>query len=82
MLPFISCLAHVVNLAIEDFMKAVTQVAVTKSKQAIWDYDPSLEENVVSWGQELGLDVIAVIRTLAIKVRHHFIRNLMRRLIS
>lgn len=46
-------------------MTDVTQVGVIESKQAIWDYDPTLEENRVVSG---GLDVIAVIRTLAIKV--------------
>lgn len=46
-------------------MTEVTQVGIIESKQAIWDYDPTLEENRVVSG---GLDVIAVIRTLAIKV--------------
>lgn len=38
----LNCLAHIVNLAIEDFMGAVTQTGVTESKQAIWEYDPQL----------------------------------------
>lgn len=47
-------------------MTQVTQVALVESKQAMWDYDPTLVENRVMTG---GLDVIATIRTLAIKVR-------------
>ena len=59
------CIGHVVQLAIEDFMKAVTQVGLVESKQAMWDYDPKAAENRVLSG---GLDVIAAIRTLSIKV--------------
>jgi hypothetical protein len=59
-----SCLAHVISLATEDFMAAITKIAVIESKQSIWDYDPQLEENHIGH----GLDVIAMIRTLAIKV--------------
>ena len=47
-------------------MKAVTQVGLVESKQAMWDYDPNAVENRVLSG---GLDVIAAIRTLSIKVR-------------
>lgn len=47
-------------------MREVTQIAVVESKQAIWDYDPQLPENRLAVG---GLDVIASIRTLAVKVR-------------
>ncbi len=50
-------------------MSAVTQIAVIETKQAIWDYDPTLEQNRVTLG---GLDVIAIIRTLAVKVRFLF----------
>ncbi len=54
-----------IQLGIEDFMSAVTQIAVVESKQAIWDYDPQLPQNRIAAG---GLDVIAIIRTLAVKV--------------
>lgn len=47
-------------------MNEVTRTAVIESKNAIWEYDPTLESNRVVAG---GLDVIAIIRTLAIKVR-------------
>lgn len=63
------CIGHVVQLAIEDFMKAVTQVGLVESKQAMWEYDPKASENRVLCG---GLDVIAAIRTLAIKVHLAF----------
>lgn len=46
-------------------MSKVTQTAIVESKQAIWDYDPQDPSNRV----EGGLDVIAIIRTLAVKVR-------------
>jgi hypothetical protein len=47
-------------------MKHVTKIAVVENAIAIWEYDPSLEGNCVLGG---SLDVIAEIRTLAIKVR-------------
>ena len=46
-------------------MGTVIKKAAAETKQAIWDYDPRLEENSVMHGV---LDVIAVIRTLAVKV--------------
>lgn len=46
-------------------MAEVTQVAVAESCEAIWNYDPVLDENRIG----SGIDVIAVIRTLTIKVR-------------
>ncbi|OJT06528.1 Zinc finger BED domain-containing protein RICESLEEPER 2 [Trametes pubescens] len=62
----LSCIAHVVQLGIEDFMTQVTQVALVQSKQAMWDFDPTLATNRLAAG---GLDVIAMIRTLAIKIQ-------------
>ncbi|KAI0060292.1 hypothetical protein BV25DRAFT_1807596, partial [Artomyces pyxidatus] len=59
------CLSHVINLAICDFMAYITKIAVIETKQAIWDYDPSIADNRI-FGRDL--DVIAVIRTLAVKV--------------
>lgn len=50
-------------------MADVTKVALVESKQAIWEYDPMLAENRASSG---GLDVIAIIRTLAIKVNARY----------
>ena len=46
-------------------MSEITQLAVVETKQAIWDFDPSLPENRLVIG---GLDVIAMIRTLVVKV--------------
>ena len=63
------CIRHVVQLAIEDLMKVVMQVGLIESKQAMWDYDPKAAENHVFSG---GLDVIAAICTLAIKVSSSF----------
>lgn len=45
-------------------MSKVTQTAIVESKQAIWDYNPQDPSNRVDG----GLDVIAAIRTLAVKV--------------
>lgn len=59
-----SCLAHIISLAVEAFMGAVTQTAVAESREAIWNYDPALPSNKIG----SGIDVIAVIRTLAVKV--------------
>jgi hypothetical protein len=60
------CLEHVVNLANVDIMSHITKLAVVESTNAIWEYDPSDPDNRVLGGA--GLDVIATIRTLAIKV--------------
>jgi hypothetical protein len=61
----ISCLGHVVNLAEVDVMAHITKIAAVETTTAIWEYDPSLPTNRVLNG---SLDVIAAIRTLAIKV--------------
>ncbi|KAI1788227.1 hypothetical protein LXA43DRAFT_895017, partial [Ganoderma leucocontextum] len=37
----LGCFGHVVQLAIEDFMGEIMQVAVAENKQAIWNYDPN-----------------------------------------
>ncbi|PIL25949.1 hypothetical protein GSI_11703 [Ganoderma sinense ZZ0214-1] len=64
----LGCLRHIIQLGIEDFMGVVTKKAAAETKQAIWDYDPRLEENSVMHGV---LDVIAVILTLAVKASDH-----------
>jgi hypothetical protein len=53
------------NLGNVDVMKRITKIAVVENATAIWEYDPSLPGNRVLGG---SLDVIAAIRTLAIKV--------------
>ena len=47
-------------------MTHITKIAAVKTATAIWEYDPTQDDNRV-----LGdsLDVIAAIRTLAIKVK-------------
>jgi hypothetical protein len=59
------CLAHVVNLGNVAVMTQITKIAAVENSTAIWEYDPTQNDNRV-----LGdsLDVIAVIRTLVIKV--------------
>lgn len=54
------------NLAVIDVMKNITNIAAVENKTAIWEFDPTLERNRIING---GLDVIAALRTLAIKVR-------------
>ena len=61
-----SCLGHVLNLAEVDVMTHITKIAAVETSTAIWEYDPSLPDNRVLNG---SLDVIAAIRTIAIKVR-------------
>ena len=46
-------------------MGEVTSKAAVATKQAIWDYDPEDEDSLVNG----TLDVVAVVRTLAVKVR-------------
>jgi hypothetical protein len=44
----------------------ITKIAAVENTTAIWEYDPTRPDNRVLGG---SLDVIAAIRTLAIKVR-------------
>ena len=59
------CLEHIVNLAIVAVMGSITKIAAIENAQAIWEYDPTLNDNRVLGG---SLDVIAAIRTIAIKI--------------
>jgi spore coat protein U-like protein len=45
-------------------MKHITKIAAVETTTAIWEYDPTLSDNRLLNG---SLDVIAAIRTLAIK---------------
>jgi hypothetical protein len=51
-------------------MGHITKIAAVETSTAIWEYDPSLAGNRVLGG---SMDVIAAIRTLAIKVRFQFL---------
>jgi hypothetical protein len=64
-----SCLEHVVNLGVVAVVSQITKIGAIENATAIWEYDPTLPSNSVLGG---SLDVIAAIRTLAIKV-HRFI---------
>lgn len=63
----VSCLGHVINLGNVDVMGHITKIAAVENATAIWEYDPTREDNRVLGG---SLDVIAAIRTLAIKVNN------------
>jgi hypothetical protein len=58
-------LGHVINLGNVDVMGCITKIAAVENATAIWEYDPNRDDNRVLGG---SLDVIAAIRTLAIKV--------------
>ena len=60
-----SCLGHVINLGNVDVMGHIMKIVAVENATAIWEYDPTREDNRVLGG---SLDVIAAIRTLAIKV--------------
>ncbi len=60
-----SCLAHVINLGNIDIMRNITNIAAVKNVTAIWEYNPTQPGNRVLGG---SLNVIAALRTLAIKV--------------
>lgn len=47
-------------------MAMITKIANVETTTAIWEYDPTLPGNRILGN---SLDVISVIRTLAIKVR-------------
>lgn len=63
--PIYSCFGHVVNIANVAVMSHITKIAAVENATAIWEYDPALPGNRVLAG---SLDVIAAIRTIAIKV--------------
>ena len=48
-------------------MSHITKIAAVETTSAIWEYDPDLPNNRILGG---SLDVIAAIRTLAVKVIH------------
>jgi hypothetical protein len=58
-------LEHIINLANVDVMGHIMKIAAVETATMIWEYDPSLDDNHVLGG---SLDVIAAIRTIAIKV--------------
>jgi hypothetical protein len=60
------CLRHVVKLRTIDVMGHITKIAAVETTTAIWEFDPNLPGNRVLGG---SLDVIAAIRTLAIKIQ-------------
>ena len=60
-----SCLGHVINLGNVDMMGQIMKITAVKNATAIWEYDPTCEDNHVLGG---SLDVIEAIQTLAIKV--------------
>ena len=60
------CLEHIVNLAIVAIMGSITKIAAIENAQAIWEYDPTIDDNRVLGG---SLDIIAAIRTITIKIR-------------
>jgi hypothetical protein len=59
------CLEHVVNLANVAIITHITKIAAIENANAIWEYDPELPGNRMLEG---SLDVVAAIRTLAVKV--------------
>jgi len=56
----------VVNIANVAVMGHITKLAAVENQTAIWEYDPDLPGNHILGG---SLDVIAAVRTIAIKVR-------------
>ena len=64
-----SCLGHIINLGNVDVMGHIMKITAVENATAIWEYDPTREDNHV-----LGsfLDIITTIQTLAIKVSNHF----------
>jgi len=61
-------LGHVINLGNVDVMAHITKIAAVANATAIWEYDPTREDNCVLGG---SLNVIAAICTLAIKVNSY-----------
>jgi hypothetical protein len=54
-----------VNLANVAVMAHITKIAAIETTNTIWEHDPELPGNRVLGG---SLDVVAAIRTLAVKV--------------
>jgi len=51
-------LGHVINLGNVDVMCQITKTAAVENATAIWEYDPTLDDNHVLGG---SLDVIVAI---------------------
>ena len=60
------CLALVLNLAIIDIMAEITWIDHITTMAAIWGFDPMPPTNHI---MNNSLDVVAAIRTLAIKIQ-------------
>ncbi|RDB30472.1 hypothetical protein Hypma_007293 [Hypsizygus marmoreus] len=58
------CFGHVINLVNVDVMGHIMKIAAVETATAIWEYDPSLENNRVLNG---SLDAVAALRTVAVK---------------
>jgi hypothetical protein len=54
-------------------MSHITKIAAIENATAIWEYDPSWQDNRVLGG---SLDIIAAVRTLAIKVNCNYLVKL------
>ena len=54
-----------VNLTNVTVMDHITKIAAVETTTAIWEYDPSLPDNHML---NSLLDIVAAVRTLAIKV--------------
>lgn len=59
------CLAHVINLSVVAVMSVITRIANVETATAIWEFDPDDPNNRVLGN---SLDVVAAVRTIAIKV--------------
>ena len=62
---FHSCLGHIVNLGNIDVMACIMKITAVKNTTAIWEYDPTWDDNHVLGG---SLDIIVAICILALKV--------------
>ena len=52
------CLAHIVNLAITDFMSTITNIASVETTSVIWEFDPSVSMNRIPGD---SLDVVSAV---------------------
>lgn len=64
--PIFRCLAHIINLGVTDVMSEITKMAALETATAIWEFDPTNDNNRVLGGE---LDMVAALRTLSVKVR-------------
>lgn len=64
-LTLLSCLGHILELAIEAIVTTVTKKSAVETTTAIWEFDPAAPGSLLDGNKA---DLLAMLRTLSVKV--------------